>query len=118
VKDLQLLGKESRELMRYSAGRAPRNLLEASDLFDKGFSKLTGKTVRFKRFSSVILSVVLSVVLSLILRGHIMLNLLRNGANFLFRQIFGFLLRVVITEPLRRSTKDYLPGAKNCVLAV
>jgi len=100
--------------MRYSVGRAPRNLLEASDLFNKGFSKLTGKTVRFKRF----LSVVLSVVLSLILRGYIMLNLLRNGANFLFRQIFGSLLRVVITEPLRRSTKDYLPGAKNCVLVV
>jgi len=36
--------------MQYSVGRAPRNLLEASDLFDKGFSKLIGKTVRFKRF--------------------------------------------------------------------
>jgi len=118
VKDLQLLGKELRESMRYSAGRAPRNLLEALDLFDKGFSKLTGKTVRFKRFSSVILSVILSVVLSLILRGYIILNLLRNGANFLFRQIFGSLLRVAIAEPLRRSAKDHLPGAKNYVLVV
>jgi len=104
--------------MRYSAGRVPRNLLEALDLFDKGFSKLTGKTVRFERFSSVILSVVLSVILSLILRRHIMLNLLRNGANFLFRQIFGSLLRVAIAELLRRSAKDHPPGAKNCVLVV
>jgi len=50
VKDLQLLGKEMRESLQYHEGRAPRNLLEAADLFDDRFSKLTGKTVRFERF--------------------------------------------------------------------